>query len=102
MTDDRPQFLLTLHLRPPGTVDSLTEAEAQLAGAHFEYAKSLLERGHLIYAGRTQDAEPVGLIALRAADEREARALAEADPGIKGGLFTWDLRPYTVALIAQS
>ena len=100
MTDDRPQFLLTLRLRPPGTLESLSEAEVRSASEHFAYAQSLLDRGHLIFAGRTQDDAPTGLIALHAADESEARALAEADPAIASGLFEWDVRPYQVVLRA--
>ncbi len=99
MPDERPQFLITLRLRPPGTVASLSDDEHLLIAEHFDYAKSLLAEGRLVFAGRTQDEAPLGLIVVRAADRHEARALALADPGIEHGLFLWELRPYRVALM---
>jgi uncharacterized protein YciI len=71
-----------------------------LLPAHLEYMIGLEKRGALFASGPLADGEGppsgAGLTILRAANAREARELAEADPFISGGLRTFELKEWTI------
>ncbi|HPR63170.1 MAG TPA: YciI family protein [Thermoanaerobaculia bacterium] len=99
---ERPpiQYLIVLS----STVDPLdesawTESQIQTVEQHVTYLKSLQAAGLLILAGRTQDAESMGLVLLNVETEEEARSIMEGDPAVKSGLFLARLHPYRVALM---
>ena len=68
--------------------------------AHLEYMIALEKRGVLFASGPLSDgAGPpsgAGLTVLRVASAEEARALAEADPFVRGGLRTFELKEWTI------
>lgn len=83
----------------PGMVTAPTEAERDIVSAHFDYLVDLRDRGILILAGRTQEAEGTfGITVFQADDETAARAVMDADPGVSGGVFAATLHPYAVAV----
>ncbi len=67
---------------------------------HLEYMIGLERRGFLFASGPlAEGAGPptgAGLTILRTASKEEARALAEADPFVKNGLRTFDLKEWTI------
>jgi uncharacterized protein len=71
-----------------------------LLPAHLEYMIGLERRGALCASGPLSDgAGPpsgAGLSILRAASAEEARALAEADPFVRSGLRSFELKEWTV------
>jgi uncharacterized protein YciI len=71
-----------------------------LLPAHLEYMIGLEKRGLVFASGPLSDgAGPpsgAGLTILRAANAREARALAEADPFVTNGLRTFELKEWTI------
>jgi uncharacterized protein YciI len=71
-----------------------------LLPAHLEYMIGLEKRGALFASGPLADGEGppsgAGLTILRAANAREARELAEADPFVSGGLRTFELKEWTI------
>ena len=71
-----------------------------LLPSHLEYMISLEKRGVLFASGPLADGEGrpngAGLTILRAADAREARELAEADPFVRNGLRTFELKEWTI------
>jgi uncharacterized protein len=71
-----------------------------LLPAHLEYMIGLEKRGVLFASGPLADgAGPptgAGLTILRTASMEEARALAEADPLVRNGLRTFELKEWTV------
>jgi uncharacterized protein YciI len=71
-----------------------------LLPAHLEYMIGLERRGALFASGPLSDgAGPpsgAGLSILRAASAEEARALAEADPFVRSGLRSFELKEWTV------
>jgi uncharacterized protein YciI len=84
--------------RPEMVVDA-TPDEQRIVGAHFDYLVELRDRGTLILAGRTQEAEGTfGITIFEADDEAAARAVMEADPAVAAGLFVASLHPYRIAV----
>ncbi len=93
------QWLYRIVPSRPAMVDAPTAAEAATVGAHFEYLVALQDRGVMILAGRTQEAEGTfGIIIFEAPDEDAAWAIALADPGVASGVFEMTLHPYRVAV----
>lgn len=100
-----PQFLYRIQ---PTRLAMLTEGptpqEQEIVSAHFDYLAGLLERGVLILAGRTLNADPdsFGIAIFNADSEAHAAALVADDPAVKGGVMRSQLFPYRIALIAES
>ena len=72
---------------------------------HTDYLDALAGSGQALASGPFLDnGEPrgEGLTLLRAADEAEARALAEGDPLVQAGLWTIDIRMWQVHQIAPT
>jgi len=71
-----------------------------LLPAHLEYMIALEKRGVLFASGPLSDGQGppngAGLTILRAASAAEARELAQADPFVKNGLRTFELKEWTV------
>ena len=71
-----------------------------LLPAHLEYMIALEKRGVLFASGPLSDGQGppngAGLTILRAASAAEARELAQADPVVKNGLRTFELKEWTV------
>ena len=83
----------------PAMVATPTDAETATIAAHFRYLVELRERGILILAGRTQvDEGTFGIVIYTADDADAARAVADADPGVAGGVFSVEVYPYAVAV----
>ncbi|NYE20172.1 YciI family protein [Microbacterium immunditiarum] len=93
------QWLYRIVPSRPEMPGAPTREEAALASEHFDYLLELKERGALVLAGRTQeDVGTFGIVIFEAPDRASARAIAEADPAVAGGVFTMTLHPYAVAV----
>jgi uncharacterized protein len=71
-----------------------------LLPSHLEYMISLEKRGVLFASGPLADGDGppngAGLTILRAANAREAREVAEADPFVRNGLRTFEIKEWTI------
>jgi uncharacterized protein len=71
-----------------------------LLPAHLEYMIGLEKRGVLFASGPLSDGEGppsgAGLTVLRAKNAAEARAIADADPFVAGGLRGYELKEWTI------
>lgn len=99
------EFTVVLLRRNPGG-PQLSEADAAaLQDAHLAHLAGLHEAGHLLAAGPlacTDPDEPLcGLSILRLPAE-EARAVKEADPAVRAGMFTLQVLPWRVPAGALS
>lgn len=84
--------------RPEMVVDA-TADEQRIVGDHFQYLVELRDRGILLLAGRTQEAEGTfGITIFDAEDESTARDIMAADPAVKAGVFAATLHPYRIAV----
>jgi uncharacterized protein YciI len=97
-------FLYTLHpARLAMLTGGPTPEEVALAARHWAYSQDLLERGTVVFAGRTmnRDADAFALCAVRAPSADAARAIADADPAVAGGVFTAKVYPFQPMLMGD-
>jgi uncharacterized protein len=95
-------FLYTLHpQRLAMLTDGPTSDEQALAAAHWTYSQSLLARGVVVFAGRTlaRDADSFAMCVVRADSMEAARAIADADPAVAGGVFRARVFPFQPMLM---
>ena len=80
-----------------------TESEAAIVAKHWDYTLDLHNRGKLIFAGRTliTNEDSFASVVIHAESEEEARAIMEADPGVREEIFSACLYPYQVLLQGQ-
>ena len=95
-------FLYTLRpARLAMLTDGATADEQVLAAKHWAYSQELLTQGTLIFAGRTlnRDHTTFAFAVVRAPSFDAARALAERDPAVAGGVFAADVFPFQPMLM---
>jgi uncharacterized protein YciI len=68
---------------------------------HWTYSQDLLTKKIVIFAGRTlvMNEDSFAIVVIQTSPEKEARAIMEGDPAVKGGLFRVRLLPYQPMLI---
>jgi uncharacterized protein YciI len=82
----------------PNFDKDLSASEQKLMDAHFLYWKDLFDRGVCLFGGPVFDPRGVyGVLAIRAAGEDQARAIAAADPSVKAGLNRIEVAEMRVA-----
>jgi uncharacterized protein len=99
-----PTGLFVYTLRPTRVAmltDGPTAEEQGLAARHWGYSQQLLAQGSLIFAGRTLQRDPTtfAFAVVRAPSLEAARALAEGDPAVAGGVFAADVFPFQPMLM---
>ncbi len=91
-----------IRLIPPRTtfVQDMTQAEGALMDQHFAYWKQQNASGVLLFGGPVLDPNgPFGILVIRAATIEEARAIASADPSVKGGLNHIEVAEIRIAFV---
>ena len=97
-------FLYTLRpTRIAMLTDGATAEEQALAAQHWMYSQELLTRGSLVFAGRTLQRDPTtfAFAVIRAPSLELARALAEGDPAVAGGVFATQVFPFQPMLMGE-
>jgi uncharacterized protein YciI len=97
-------FLYTLRPRRLAMLtEGATPEEQAIAGRHWAYSQALLTRGTLIFAGRTMQRDPTtfAFAVIRAESLDAARAIAEADPAVAGGVFAAEVFPFQPMLMGE-
>ena len=81
-----------------------TEEDNKIMGEHFQYLKSLLEKGKLVLAGPVlNEKKPMGLLILECENVDEARDLMEKDPSVKAGIQKIKmLEPFKMSLYKKT
>ena len=95
-------FLYTLRpIRVAMLTDGATPDEQALAAQHWAYSQDLLTREVLIFAGRTIQRDPTtfAFAVVRAPSLDAARALADQDPAVAGGVFATEVFPFQPMLM---
>ncbi len=96
---DPTHFLYLARPPRPTFVQDATPAEREIMGRHSAFLKELLEQGRLLLAGPCLDGA-YGVAIFKVTDAAEARALVERDPAVVAGLFTPELHPVLIGLLA--
>lgn len=95
-------FLRLIPPRPTFDKD-MTDAEGALMEQHFVYWKDQFDKGVCLFGGPVLDPRGVyGVMAIRAATEEEARAIADADPSVKAGLNRMEVAEMKLAFLARA
>jgi uncharacterized protein YciI len=88
---------LVLLRRGPHTTQPAAEAQ-RIQVEHLRHIKWLMDERRMLAAGPfTDDGELRGVFVLNTESSDEARAWAEADPAVKAGRLTVEIRPWFVA-----
>ena len=97
-------FLYTLRpARLAMLTDGPTPDEQALAARHWIYSQELLTAGTLVFAGRTLQRDPTtfAFAVIRASSLDSARAVAERDPAVAGGVFATEVFPFQPMLMGS-
>jgi uncharacterized protein YciI len=94
------EFLYKISPTRTGMVtEGPNDVEKAIIEQHFNYLKSLTNRGIVLVFGRTQnrDAGAFGIVIFRAGSNDEAHSIMNSDPAVKQGVMQAELYPYEVA-----
>lgn len=94
----KKQFLITLKLVKPELIMSATPEEKKILADHVAHLKVQNANGLVVFAARTLELDPTGLVIVQAADETEAQTVIDKDPAIKAGIFKGTLAPLQVVI----
>ncbi len=89
------RFTITLLVKRPDAPQLDEDAANAMQDAHMAHLADLHEAGHLLAAGPLLDPEFRGLSILNVPPD-EARALKEADPAVRAGLYSIKAIPWMV------
>ena len=78
---------------------TITEAEGEAWGRHWERIQRLYAEGSIVLVGPTLGRHNTGICIFEAPDEATARAIMEGDPAIAEGFARGELRPMMVSLL---
>ena len=79
--------------------ETMTEAEGEAWGRHWQRIQRLYLEGRIILVGPTLGPKNTGIAIFEATDEDAARALMNEDPVIAGGYADGELRPFRISLL---
>jgi uncharacterized protein YciI len=77
-----------------------TPTDEKAVGAHFLRLKEDTAARKVVFAGRTMEPgdKTMGLVVFEAANDAEAKAYAESDPAVSGGVMTVTVHPFALVL----
>jgi uncharacterized protein YciI len=104
MSQDATHYLYKLQAtRLEMLTQGPTPEEAAIISQHFNYLKDLTERGVMVLAGRTLNADETtfGIAIFTAPSADAARAIMNNDPAVKNGIMRAELYPYHIAVMAK-
>ncbi len=91
-------FLLTFEPTRKGFPANATDEEKLIINNHFFYLKNLLDTGVLHFAGRTDEATPLGIAILITKTEQSAQNILNNDPAIVAKIFKGQVKKFRLAL----
>lgn len=93
------EWVYFLHPPRDDFAATMTDEEQAVWGAHFERLQRMLADGVLVLAGPTLGRVNTGICVFEAPDAAGARRIMEADPAIRAGFATGELREFRVSLL---
>ena len=99
MADMSCEYIMFLEPGREGMVDNPTPEEGTKVEAHFQYLKSLTDRGVVVMAGRTTEPPFTGIVVFRSEDGTAAEAIMSNDPAVEAGVFRGRISEFRIALL---
>jgi uncharacterized protein YciI len=93
------EWIYFLHAPRENFAATMTEAEREVWGRHFERLQRLFAEGTIILVGPTLGERNTGVCVFEAPDEAAAQAIVDGDPTIAEGFAAGELRPFKVSLL---
>jgi uncharacterized protein YciI len=92
-------FLIEYELAPGVDITHLSQPQMALVQEHGARLMKLRDEGVVIVGGHTDDMKhPRGIVIVAAKDAAAARALADEDPAVKGGMMKTTVESFTLAV----
>jgi uncharacterized protein YciI len=97
--DARSYFLIEYEVAAGVEIAHLSPPQIEMARQHAARLAKLRDEGIVIVGGRTANLQhPRGIVIVTAKDEAGARALAGADPAVRGGLMRTTVEAFELAV----
>lgn len=93
-------WIYLLHPPRPYFAETMSTEEGAVFAEHFAYLERLRADGVLLIAGPTLGETNTGIAVFRADDEEAARTIMDADPVVRAGIATAELREFRASLTA--
>jgi uncharacterized protein YciI len=93
------EWIYFIHPPRENFADTMTEAEGEVWGVHWERIQREFQAGRIIVVGPTLGPKNTGICIFEAPDEEAARRFMEEDPVFVAGFATPELRPFRVSLL---
>lgn len=93
------EWIYFIHPPRENFAETMTEAEEEAWGRHWDRLKRLYLDGSVVLVGPTFGRINTGICIIEAPDEESARAIMEGDPTIAEGFATGELRPMRISLL---
>ena len=93
------EWIYFIHPPRDDFAETMTEAEQEVWGVHWERIQREFRAGRIILVGPTLGPTNTGICVFEADDEDEARRFMEDDPVFVAGLARPELRPFRVSLL---
>jgi uncharacterized protein YciI len=78
---------------------TMTPAEIEVWGRHWERIQRLYAEGTVVLVGPTLGRHNTGICVFEAPDEAAAQAIMDGDPTIAEGFAQGELRPFRISLL---
>ena len=93
------EWIYFIHPPRENFAETMTEAEEEVWGRHWQRLKRLYLEGSIVLVGPTFGPVNTGVCIFEASDEAAARKIMEEDPTIAEGFATGELRPMRISLL---
>lgn len=93
------EWIYLIHPPREDFAETMTEAEAEAWGRHWDRIKRLYDEGIIVLVGPTLGRHNTGICVFEAPDETTALEIMNGDPTIAGGFARGELRPMRVSLL---
>jgi uncharacterized protein YciI len=92
-------FLIEYELTAGVDITHLTQPQAAVFKQHGAQLVKLRDEGVVVAGGHTDNIQHMrAFVIVKAKDAAAARAVADADAAVKGGLLTASVEPFTLAI----
>ena len=93
------EWIYFIHPPRDNFAETMTAAEEEVWGRHWDRIKRLYLEGTIALVGPTFGRINTGLCVFEAPDEETAQGIMDADPTIAEGFATGELRPMRISLL---